>query len=54
MFCVSVRWRRSGVNASGAGGCEEGKELIAFREAGWGGTGGIGIMSLAGNVPTML
>jgi hypothetical protein len=55
VFCVSVRWRRSGVNASGGGGgCDEGKELKALRDAGWGGTGGMGTMSLAGKVPTIL
>jgi hypothetical protein len=35
VFCVSVRWRRSGVNASGGGGgSDDGKELKAFRKAG--------------------
>ena len=40
--------------SSGGGGCEDGKWLKAFLAAGWGGTGGMGMMSRAGNVPTML
>ena len=43
------------MNASDAGGgCDDGKVLKVFREAGWGGTGGMGTMSLAGKVPTIL